>query len=1010
MKIFCILPQIAESMKKKIYSLCTLFIALTISLISDAQLTVIPGGSAFQMGDALTGNGVTIQGNPTINCNPNAYGAFANGESTSLGITNGIVLTTGNAQGMAGANNSNSYGVDNGVQYNDPHLTSIVPQANHDVCALELDIIPQCDTLTIRFVFGSDEYMEFVNEGYNDAFAFFIFGPNPAGGMYNAYNVARLPNNTVVSIDNVNANNNSSYYVDNTNGSQIQYDGRTVVLSPKIKVIPCQTYHFKLIIGDSGDGSIDSGVLIDFISCTNALNATANITASECGMDNGSVSITTDGGDGPFDYDWSFNQALSGPTANNLAPGSYSVEIQDMGINCATPISIDFNVPEDGPIPQIALFSDDNSPCLGDTVAVWGVCDTSFVWINTNYIGLSGDTAFFVIGDNNQFEISATNLCGSNNALLNLTSITSPPADILNDEFYCHNEPLTLSGASASGPGSFTWITPNGGTLNGLTQDLGNAQFSMNGMYHLLGSYDGCPISEDSVLITIIANPTNNINNAAICPGQSLDVLVSPNTTYTWNNNVGAVISPNGNFGQISPTINTTYIISNAYGCSTTINVVMNAIPEVMANISTLQGCAPLSVQFNDINPEILSFNWQFGDGQSSINESPLHVFEGGSMDTSYQVTLTVQNAQGCTNTAFFTIQTMMPAVAAFSLDPISQIFPNASVIVNNESSGSGILTSAWIWQNNSSSEWQPGSLTFDTWGNFDISLITQNQWCADTAVQTIEIIPPAPIASFDLSYSGCPGSSFNFNHNSIYAQSTEWIFGDGDTTIAESTTHTYNNSGIFDVTLLAHGYDGTTDTARIEGAIEIYPSPEAFFNILETTIAAVVDSAVVINLSNGANAYTWNFGNGETSNDSEPNAYYQLVGQYPVTLVASNSYGCTDSYTHPIGITVTTDGFIDMPNAFSPTLLNPADGAYVRYDFSNNIFHPHFRSISEFEMTIFNKWGELLFITNDIWKGWNGFYQGILCPEDVYVYTCKGKFFGGVDFETKGTVTLLIK
>ena len=436
----------------------------------------------------------------------------------------------------------------------------------------------------------------------------------------------------------------------------------------------------------------------------------------------------------------------------------------------------------------------------------------------------------------------------------------------------------------------------------------------------------------------------------------------------------------------------------------------MNPIPEVMTNISTLQGCAPLLVQFTDINPEILNFNWQFGDGSSAIIESPNHIFQGGASDTSYQVTLTVQNAQGCTNTAFFTIQTMMPAVAAFSLDPVSQIFPNATVSVNNESSGSGTLASEWMWQSNSTAAWQPGSLDFDTWGDFEIALITQNEWCSDTTVQVIQIVPPAPIADFNLSYSGCPGSSFDFTHTSTYAQSVEWIFGDGDTTSAEITSHTYNNTGFYDVTLLAHGFDGTTDTARIEDAIEIYPSPEAFFNILETTIAAVVDSAVVINLSSGANAYFWDFGNGVTSNAFEPYAYYQLVGQYPLTLVASNSYGCTDRYEHPKGILVTTDGFIEMPDAFSPTMLNPADGAYTRYDFSNNIFHPHFRSVSEFEMIIFNKWGELLFSTNDIWKGWNGFYQDQMCPEDVYVYTCKGKFYGGVDFESKGTVTLLIK
>ncbi|MEY2764637.1 MAG: hypothetical protein RLZZ205_1061, partial [Bacteroidota bacterium] len=631
-------------------------------------------------------------------------------------------------------------------------------------------------------------------------------------------------------------------------------------------------------------------------------------------------------------------------------------------------------------------------------------------WVNTNYLSLSGDTAFFIVGENNQFEITATNLCGSNNATMTLSSITSPNANITTEAYYCHNEQLILTGDLTSNPGEFVWITPNGGTLNGLTHDLGNAQFSMAGMYYLEGSFSDCPIQRDSVLITIIANPTNNINNAAICPGQTLDVLIIPNNTYTWNNTVGAIVSPNGNTAQISPTTNTTYIISNTYGCSTTINVNMNNIPDVLTNISTLQGCAPLAVQFTDINPEILNFNWQFGDGQSSISESPLHVFQGGTVDTTYQVTLTVQNAQGCSNTAYFTIQTMMPALANFSFTPISQIFPAASVTVSNESIGSGNLTSEWFWQNNNTSEWQPNNLTFDTWGNFDITLITQNEWCADTTVHSIEIIPPAPIASFDLNFQGCPGSSFTFNHNSAYAQSIEWIFGDGDTSATENVSHTYNNSGLYSITLLAHGFDGTTDTMSIADAVEIYPAPNAFFNILETTIAAVVDSAVVVNLSSGATSYLWDFGNGESYNAFEPFVYYNLVGQYPIQLLATNSYGCSDTYNHPIGITVTTDGFIDVPNAFSPTLTNSVDGSYVKFDFSNNIFHPHFRSISDFEMSIYNKWGELLFVTNDIWKGWNGFYQGEMCPEDVYIFTCRGTFYGGVDFEQKGTVTLLIK
>ena len=97
-------------------------------------------------------------------------------------------------------------------------------------------------------------------------FGFFISGPNPSGGNYNNYNIARIPNTTLpVTINNVNSGSYSTYYVNNEllGGTTIVYDGFTKVLTAWAKVVPCVQYHIKLAVGDAGDQSYDSGVFLE---------------------------------------------------------------------------------------------------------------------------------------------------------------------------------------------------------------------------------------------------------------------------------------------------------------------------------------------------------------------------------------------------------------------------------------------------------------------------------------------------------------------------------------------------------------------------------------------------------------------------------------------------------------------------------------------------------------------------------------------------------------------------
>lgn len=227
---------------------------------ASAQVVVSPAGSPSQIATLLTGNGV-VMSNVVITGSGNAYGSFTS-VGSSLGMNGGLVITTGDAATVVGPNNSTSQGMCNGTTLNDPDLATIEPMASNDVCMIEMDCVPTDDTLYFNYVFGSEEYPEYVFASFNDAFGIFVNGTNPAGGNYTGANMTLLPASAgPVSINNVNASINSAYYVTNTD-TMLQYDGLTINLTAIIPVVPGQTYHLKIIVGDAGDCIFDSGVFL----------------------------------------------------------------------------------------------------------------------------------------------------------------------------------------------------------------------------------------------------------------------------------------------------------------------------------------------------------------------------------------------------------------------------------------------------------------------------------------------------------------------------------------------------------------------------------------------------------------------------------------------------------------------------------------------------------------------------------------------------------------------------
>lgn len=224
-----------------------------------AQLTVNDSLSTTYLTTLLEGLNITLS-NLVVNCPPDAHGEFSG--SSEIPITQGLVLTSGTADAVAGPVGDFASGGAMGA--GDPDLDGLVSAPTLDACVLEFDCVPLGDTLLFNFVFGSEEYPEFAGTAFNDAFAIWLSGP----GYPIPTNVAAIPGGTLVSINNVNAFTNAAYYVDNEAipGVYCAYDGFTQNLTAFAVVAPGATYHFKVAVADVSDGIFDTGVFLEAFS------------------------------------------------------------------------------------------------------------------------------------------------------------------------------------------------------------------------------------------------------------------------------------------------------------------------------------------------------------------------------------------------------------------------------------------------------------------------------------------------------------------------------------------------------------------------------------------------------------------------------------------------------------------------------------------------------------------------------------------------------------------------
>ncbi|PIE39728.1 MAG: PEP-CTERM sorting domain-containing protein [Gammaproteobacteria bacterium] len=208
-------------MSKQLKKLSGVFISCAAFAAASAQAGLVVGdvNDGNVLASAIVGSGITISNVSYTGAN-GASGSFSNGVASGLELESGIMLTTGQVSNAAGSNDDTGAGTDNGADGYAP-LTGLAGYDTYDAVVLSFDFEFDGGTggdLFFDFIFASEEYLEFVNEGVNDVFALYLDGVN----------IALLPDGSAISIDTVNSTLNSELFVDNTGGvHDIEYDGFT---------------------------------------------------------------------------------------------------------------------------------------------------------------------------------------------------------------------------------------------------------------------------------------------------------------------------------------------------------------------------------------------------------------------------------------------------------------------------------------------------------------------------------------------------------------------------------------------------------------------------------------------------------------------------------------------------------------------------------------------------------------------------------------------------------------
>jgi gliding motility-associated-like protein len=757
---------------KRLVVLILMFVGVTVN----AQLTVTTGAltPTQYVQNVLIGGGVTVS-NVTFSGQANQIGEFnATNTNPLLGINNGIILATGDVANALGPNNSGSASIGGGnFGVGDPDLDILegTGAGTNDAAILEFDFIPTGDTVKFNFVFGSEEYPEFVNS-INDVFGFFLSGPGISGPFSNnAMNIALVPGTaTPVTINTVNPGANAAYYYDNTpnTGAQtVQYDGYTVVMTA-IGVVQCGVqYHIKIAIADASDTSWDSGVFLEggsFSSNTVTLSSNIDINGNDsilyegCGTafldfvrdnitDTSTYNFTITGTAGTTDYTISSSSIVFLPgqdtvtlsfTAlqDGLVEPLETVNIQLIQIICGIPDTqtVTFYI-SDYPQPQL-ITNDTIKPCgTNDSIPIWvNVVGPPYTTLWNN--GATTDTIWVNPIITTTYYVTVSDTCGVYSVTDSATvSVINLQVTVPDYTMTCLNELVTLTTTIVGGAGNETILWSNGATTPSI-------QVSPSVTTAYIVDVNGACSASDTVTVTVsVFLPvvlTANSDDTLTCPGDLVVLTANmaggfQQQVYNWTDGISTFT---GNNISVNPIVTSTYTVWVNDSCA--------ADGDTISFTVTVPNYAPLQlVVSNDtlicvgeqaflealvIGGEgTYSYSWTGGFTSNFIQVNP-------TSDINYNITVTDGCGAQVSSSVFVTV---ISPTADFSYEYLSEFG-----VQFTDSSYYSIVSTWWTFDQDGAYTDQNPLYNFTTDGEHEVWLAVEDSYgCFDTIMKTI--IPP---------------------------------------------------------------------------------------------------------------------------------------------------------------------------------------------------------------------------------------------------------------------------
>lgn len=419
-------------------------------------------------------------------------------------------------------------------------------------------------------------------------------------------------------------------------------------------------------------------------------------------------------------------------------------------------------------------------------------------------------------------------------------------------------------------------------------------------------------------------------------------------------------------------------------------------------------GCVPFTVTLRDTIRNAKSYEWSFGDGTPDVTTTDNEVQHTYTAVGNYRVRLIAIDSATCNirDTAYINIRVRddkaeldFTSVKLPPCESLTYAFDNTSTFPPNKP----FNPASFIWDFGDGTRITPApdqmQHSYAAPGTYRVRLVLiDTNYCnaPDSVVKELRVSPLVD-ARFETPPMGCAPYAAYFDNTSLAGLEFEWDFGDGTTSNEVYPTHVYNNVGTYTVRLIARDSTTCNKVDTTYQTISVHPVPTADFSV--SPIPPQTNKPTIFtNLSTGGVRYEWYFGDGDSTSRTTTDTVwhqYNATGTYNACLITYNQFGCSDTICKPVDATI--DPLLDVPNAFTPG--RNGRNAYINVQGFG---------IAKMTWKIYNRWGQVVFETNNRKTGWDGYYKGQLQPMDVYAYTLDVEFTDGRKVRKTGDITLI--